>query len=103
MERCGNSQNDVEYFHTRRLFDAVQMQFVVERLAIDPQQPGRLGFVAAGRRQRPPDPHELCADAGAGELQGDPLQVHIGVLGCEDVCFKTVRIRFGRFFYRRKT
>ena len=47
MERCGNSQNDVEYFHTRRLFDAVQMQFVVERLAIDPQQPGRLGFVAA--------------------------------------------------------
>lgn len=37
VERCGNPQNDVEYFHTRRLFDAVQMQFVVERLAIDPQ------------------------------------------------------------------
>ena len=59
-----------------------------------------------GRQARPrrlSGRYELCADAGAGELQGDPLQVHIGVLGCEDVCFKTVRIRFGRFFYRRKT
>ena len=37
-----------------------------------------------GRQARPrrlSGRYELCADAGAGELQGDPLQVHIGVLG----------------------
>lgn len=35
--------------------DAVEVQFVVEGLAVDPQQLGRLRLVAAGSRQRTPD------------------------------------------------
>ena len=37
------------------LFDAVEMQFVVERLTVDAEQFGRLRLVAARRRERPAD------------------------------------------------
>ena len=37
------------------LFDTVKMEFVVERLAVDAEQFGRLRLVAARRRERPAD------------------------------------------------
>ena len=92
-----------EYLATVDAQRALQMTLVAEvatayyeLVALD-QEPVSYTHLQA-RPRRLSGRYELCADAGAGELQGDPLQVHIGVLGCEDVCFKTVRIRFGRFF-----
>lgn len=71
------------------------MQFVVERLAIDPQQPGRLGFVAAGRRQRPPDPLFLSRRIAQSDRRRNNLRQFGGQLGRSDVLARRQQNRPG--------
>ena len=71
------------------------MQFVVERLAIDPQQPGRLGFVAAGRRQRPPDPLFLSRRIAQSDRRRNSLRQFGGQLGRSDVLARRQQNRPG--------
>lgn len=49
------SPPDRKRSEANRLFDTVEMEFVVERLAIDAEQFGRLRLVAAGRGQSASD------------------------------------------------
>ena len=63
VERCGKESPGVEKYHTRTvkrepagpLFDSVEVEFVVERLAVDAEEFGRLRLVAGCGRQGPPD------------------------------------------------